>query len=716
MNLGSGAVTEILQISEADKLVGMTADADGLLYITEGDVVPSRLFVANPVTGTYEVKGFLANGSAGDLTWVSGELYNASEDNKLVQVNIESPETSIIIGDFTGIDRNGDRIFAMVSVFESCSDQVLTYGLSEFGDYYTIDINTAAVTLLCSANIDIYGATSADEFRASEDCDLSLDLDDNDSEGLSGNDYQTTYQCQSASANVADLDAIINSVAAIDSISVELISGVLNGALEVLIAGTTNNMSISSSGQQFSTVNTGSATISDFEILLQTTIYRNSAFPISAGTRTVRVIAYSANLSDTAYAYIDFETVYAGEDGMISFCEDDNPANLFNSLGSNPDGGGAWFPVLTSGTGVFDPSTDIAGTYFYVVSDGCVVDTAEVEVDITNFDDFTLGSDTLLCNSSSFTIDADIGNPNAIYSWSNGASSSSISVNQTENYAVTIDIGNCQIMDDIDVEFIDIEVELGPDVTLCPGDYIYLGLFITEPVSYLWSDGSTSNSIIAYDEGLYSVTVSYMHCELSDSVYVSFTNGDPIPVNLGEDQTICESESITLSTGYSTSVYDHLWSNGSTNASIDVSQEGIYWVSLSNDCQTGSDSVQILVEFCDTVMVDTMQVDTMIVDTMTFTDPCYIDFPKAFTPDGDGLNDFFYPLINCPDLVGFTFRIYNRYGEKIFDSLASNNAWDGSFKNKPALQDVYVWFLEYERNESNTSMLFSKTGTIAIIR
>ncbi|MGV7108179.1 hypothetical protein ACUSJC_16775, partial [Flavobacterium sp. U410] len=77
--------------------------------------------------------------------------------------------------------------------------------------------------------------------------------------------------------------------------------------------------------------------------------------------------------------------VSAGTDGSVSVCSTGNTVNLFDYLGGTPDINGTWSPALTSGTGVFDPSLDVAGTYTYTVNNGsCTPDTAEVIVSVTN--------------------------------------------------------------------------------------------------------------------------------------------------------------------------------------------------------------------------------------------------------------------------------------------------------------------------------------------
>ena len=52
--------------------------------------------------------------------------------------------------------------------------------------------------------------------------------------------------------------------------------------------------------------------------------------------------------------------------------------------------------------------------------------------------------------------------------------------------------------------------------------------------------------------------------------------------------------------------------------------------------------------------------------------------PTAFTPNGDGLNDYFGPLGKVPD--DFSMQIFNRYGEMVFKSSSMNSRWNGIYK------------------------------------
>ncbi|WP_345088064.1 gliding motility-associated C-terminal domain-containing protein, partial [Flavobacterium cheonhonense] len=74
----------------------------------------------------------------------------------------------------------------------------------------------------------------------------------------------------------------------------------------------------------------------------------------------------------------------AGDNSSIAFCENNPPQDLFTLLGANAQSGGTWSPALASGTGVFNPAVDLAGTYIYTVGGGlCSSDTATVSVSVS---------------------------------------------------------------------------------------------------------------------------------------------------------------------------------------------------------------------------------------------------------------------------------------------------------------------------------------------
>ncbi len=67
-----------------------------------------------------------------------------------------------------------------------------------------------------------------------------------------------------------------------------------------------------------------------------------------------------------------------------------------------------------------------------------------------------------------------------------------------------------------------------------------------------------------------------------------------------------------------------------------------------------------------------------------------IEFPNAFSPDGNGENDIFGPSVYT-SVKTFEMYIYNRWGEKMFYTDDITKGWNGYFNGTPAMQDVYVW-------------------------
>jgi gliding motility-associated-like protein len=92
---------------------------------------------------------------------------------------------------------------------------------------------------------------------------------------------------------------------------------------------------------------------------------------------------------------------------------------------------------------------------------------------------------------------------------------------------------------------------------------------------------------------------------------------------------------------------------------------------------------------------------------------CYIAVPNAFTPNGDGLNDFLYPL-DAFKADKLNFKVYNRLGQLIFESHDWTQKWDGTVKGEPQDAGIYVWTLEY--NLIDTGKHIFKKGSSVLIR
>ena len=75
--------------------------------------------------------------------------------------------------------------------------------------------------------------------------------------------------------------------------------------------------------------------------------------------------------------------------------------------------------------------------------------------------------------------------------------------------------------------------------------------------------------------------------------------------------------------------------------------------------------------------------------------------PNGFTPNGDGLNDIFIPVVSNSDQIKFyRFEVYNRWGQLVFESTKPGEGWDGKFNGKQAQFGVYNWIVRFEVPEN----------------
>ncbi len=92
---------------------------------------------------------------------------------------------------------------------------------------------------------------------------------------------------------------------------------------------------------------------------------------------------------------------------------------------------------------------------------------------------------------------------------------------------------------------------------------------------------------------------------------------------------------------------------------------------------------------------------------------CFIAMPTAFTPNGDGLNDFLYPL-KAYKSSNLHFSIYNRFGQRVFYSESWLNKWDGKVKTILQPPGTFVWMLDYINTETGKQVM--QKGSSILIR
>lgn len=92
---------------------------------------------------------------------------------------------------------------------------------------------------------------------------------------------------------------------------------------------------------------------------------------------------------------------------------------------------------------------------------------------------------------------------------------------------------------------------------------------------------------------------------------------------------------------------------------------------------------------------------------------CYIAVPSAFTPNGDGINDYLYPL-NAYKATQLDFKVYNRYGQLVWETQDWTRKWDGTYKGKAQNTGTFVWTLRYVNTDTGKQVV--QQGTTVLIR
>lgn len=334
-------------------------------------------------------------------------------------------------------------------------------------------------------------------------------------------------------------------------------------------------------------------------------------------------------------------------------------------------------------------------TAYYVQAEktpGCFAyDT--VQVAVNHSPAINLGRDTTLCAGDSLLLYAGSGFSRYLWEAQVGGQASAVIIAKSKGaYSVQAWDGNgCVSKDTLWIRdvFAGPAIDLNKDTALCRGTSrtLHAGSGFA---AYQWSTGAATPSITVNQTGVYKVQVTDRNgCRATDSVQI--TKLLPLPAAfLQPDARLCAYESLVLKPTATFSRY--LWSTGGTAPQLTVSSAGLYWLEVTdgNQC-VGRDSLVI-----------------------SLKNDCISGFhvPTAFTPDRDGKNDVFRPLI-FGAVKQYQFAVYNRWGEVVFRSSEVGKGWDGKFVGKPQDTNVYIWTCVYQLEGGRVQ---SEKGTVVLVR
>lgn len=324
-------------------------------------------------------------------------------------------------------------------------------------------------------------------------------------------------------------------------------------------------------------------------------------FYLQSGVYDIQYINYFNGITDTFMTTIYQSTTPVFDLGPnFVLCENDTLHFDFSYLNTYSSIGNAnflWTATISSIT-LMDTSSVYhitkPGNYkLYVFGDsicGSYTDSFQV---LFNGVDADLGNDNLQAGCSgvdNYLLDAGYTNTNfgvTSYVWSDQSTNSTLLVDQSGWYWVTLSLGNCVASDSIQIAF-ELPLSnniLGNDTTVCPG---YMLEIESQVNSIVWSNGETSSSILINESGIYSVEISNSCGVVSDSTSLYIPQIIP---DFQDIEVLCEGSFIQLDAGSAGTSYS--WSTGEPTEVVNISVEGIYSVTVSNDCFTDSFYVDV---------------------------------------------------------------------------------------------------------------------------
>jgi gliding motility-associated-like protein len=338
-----------------------------------------------------------------------------------------------------------------------------------------------------------------------------------------------------------------------------------------------------------------------------------------------------------------------------------------------------------------DGSTDTsftvttAGQYWLEVDRaGCKArDTIEVAyVSETPVD---LGPDTVLCEGQTLVLDPGI--PGAQYLWDDGTAGQSISVTSPGQHWIELSKDGCEYFDTIEVGFLFVDLDLGPDTMLCEGQVLWLDVTTTD-AEYLWSDQSTAATFQVTEPGAFWVKVGQSGCQKTDTIIMDYQFR---PDSILADYTfICENEALWLDATQPVPA-TYFWQNGTTSPLLRVVRPGTY-------------SVEVTLRGCP------------FEDEITLK-PCKncLYVPNAFSPNADGINDEFRAYPAC-EIFNYSLKIFNRWGGLVFQTDNPEAGWDGRFRGGGSFTGNYVFLVSFDLLSNGHFIPQQRQGSLALLR
>lgn len=317
--------------------------------------------------------------------------------------------------------------------------------------------------------------------------------------------------------------------------------------------------------------------------------------------------------------------------------------------------------------------------------------------------------DTTTCPGGTALVSVTVPNePVLSYLWSTGDTTQQISVTQVSRQVYTVTVSNpagCTGSVSVTVYIDSMQIATVSD-TVCPHGHAVVRVTATGmgAVHYLWSDGSTSDSVAGDPAATMRYTVTAtdsLGCHADSAALAivdnSYTHLAP-QITAVPDSAAAPGDSVRLSVS-GTALATYHWSPDSTLTAATIQNPVATPQRATSYCVDVTDSSGCSAQACLMVGVG--------------VPPADVAMPGAFTPNGDGKNDrYIIPAIDGTVLAHIT--IYNRWGETVYEA-SDNSGWDGTYRGIAQPAEVFTCFIKYYQ-KIYPEKPFYREGNFTLIR
>ncbi len=217
-----------------------------------------------------------------------------------------------------------------------------------------------------------------------------------------------------------------------------------------------------------------------------------------------------------------------------------------------------------------------------------------------------------------------------------------------------------------------------------------------------FASSSLSPAIIETVFGLKNVQHIVSNGFCSDTLNKTVNLDNILTAAFKAPNEVCPKNAIAFTNSSIGNIVSYHWDFGDGTSSTDQDPSKHLFPDTR---EATSYSVQLIVQ-------DQMGCQDTTSEQITKLQTCNVSVPNAFTPNGDGKNDYLYPL-NAYNTTNLEFQVFNRYGQLVFETRDWTKKWDGRLNGQPAETGGYVWMLSYT---DGSGKKLSQRGTTILIR